>query len=170
MPENTPLKDAPKPVIVATMGDITLLEQHKIAFLCSRQIPAGAVLRCYDWATCMRDAGQCVLSGFHSQIEKDVLFYLLKGSQPLILVLARGLMQRIDKVLTAAVKQGRLLIITPFSSEVVRVTEETAGLRNEFMLEIADEVVVGYLDPKGRLLNYLQALSKPIQYLEKNGQ
>jgi hypothetical protein len=40
------------------------------------------VLKCYDWAIEEREAGNFVISGFHSQIEKDVLHYLLKGKQP----------------------------------------------------------------------------------------
>jgi len=36
----------------------------------------------------MREAGRCVISGFHSPIEQDVLHYLLKGKQPVIMALA----------------------------------------------------------------------------------
>jgi hypothetical protein len=42
-------------------------------------------------AIAQRESGNCVISGFHSQIEKDVLHYLLKGNQPIIVFLARGL-------------------------------------------------------------------------------
>lgn|GEM_PF-758148 len=73
------------------IGNISILEQPKTAFLCSRRVPADAVLKCYDWAIQMREAGRCVISGFHSPLEKDVLHYLLKGKQPVIMALARGL-------------------------------------------------------------------------------
>ena len=46
-------------------------------------------MRCLDWATRMRDEGVCVMSGFQSPLEKEVLNILLKGISPLILVLAR---------------------------------------------------------------------------------
>jgi hypothetical protein len=81
-------------MIKATLGNQELLAQHKTAFLCSRRVPASAVLKCYDWAVQQREAGTCVISGFHSQMEKDVLHYLLKGNQPIILALARGLKTR----------------------------------------------------------------------------
>jgi hypothetical protein len=32
-----------------TPGNIELLELPKTAFLCSRQVPASVVLKCYDW-------------------------------------------------------------------------------------------------------------------------
>jgi len=33
-----------------TVGNTHLLKLPKMAFLCSRQVTASAVLRCYDWA------------------------------------------------------------------------------------------------------------------------
>lgn len=61
------------------IGNHDLLQLHKTTFLCSRRIPASVVLKCYDWAIEQREKGNCVISGFHSQLEKDVLHYLLKG-------------------------------------------------------------------------------------------
>lgn len=49
-----------------TFGNIDLLKLPKTAFLCSRKAPASAVLKCYDWATAMREQNRCVVSGFHS--------------------------------------------------------------------------------------------------------
>lgn len=60
-------------MIKATIGNVGLLKIKKTAFLCSRKIPASLVLKCYDWAIAQREAGNCVISGFHSQVEKDVL-------------------------------------------------------------------------------------------------
>jgi hypothetical protein len=65
-----------------TLGNTDLLNLQKVAFLCSRKCPAAVVLKSYDWAIEQRDNGVCVISGFHSRIEKDVLHYLLKGAQP----------------------------------------------------------------------------------------
>jgi hypothetical protein len=63
--------------ILGHIGNLEHLKLPKTAFLCSRQIPASAVLKCYDWAIAQREAGNCIISGFHSQIEKDVLHYLV---------------------------------------------------------------------------------------------
>ncbi len=77
------------------IGNIKLLKLPKTAFLCSRKVPATIVLKCYDWAIEQREKGHCIISGFHSKIEKDVLHYLLKGQQPIILVLAKPLFHRV---------------------------------------------------------------------------
>ena len=126
------------------IGNKALLGLNKTAFLCSRKVPAFTVLKCYDWAIQQREEGNCVISGFHSQLEKDVLHYLLKGNQPIIVVLARGLKQKIEPEFFDAIKKGRLLIITPFEEKVKRVTVETANVRNQMMIEIADNIVIGF--------------------------
>ena len=97
-----------------TTGNIELLKLPKTAFLCSRQVPASAVLKCYDWALEQRQKGVCVISGFHSQIEKDVLHYLLKGTQPIIVVLARGLKEKLEPEFEKPLQENRLLILSPF--------------------------------------------------------
>jgi hypothetical protein len=48
-------------------GNRDILSLPKIAFLCSRTIPASAVLKCYDWAISQREAGKCIISGFHKK-------------------------------------------------------------------------------------------------------
>lgn len=64
------------------LGNIKLLDEHKTAFICSRKIPAGIVLKSYDWAIARRDEGRCVISGFHSPVEKDIFHFLIKGNSP----------------------------------------------------------------------------------------
>lgn len=73
-----------------------------------------------------RVKGNCVIGGFHSQIEKDVLHYLLKGTQPIIVALAREVKDNLELEFIEPVKQNRLLIISPFDENVKRVTEQTA--------------------------------------------
>ena len=133
------------------LGNHAVLNQDKIAFLCSQKCPASIVLKSYDWAIAQREAGKCVMSGFHSKIEKDVLHYLLKGQQPIILALARGLKSKIEPKIQQAIGENRLLIVTPFDKSVKRITSETATRRNEFMAELADELFVAYASPSGKL-------------------
>ena len=134
------------------IGNKTLLELNKTAFLCSRKVPASIILKCYDWAIQQREEGNCIISGFHSQIEKDVLHYLLKGNQPIIVVLARGLKQKIEPEFLEPIAKGRLLIITPFEEKVKRVTTETATVRNQMMIELADNITIGFASEDGMLI------------------
>jgi hypothetical protein len=147
------------------IGDIDLVKGHKTAFLCSRKIPASAVLKCYDWALAQREAHNCVISGFHSKLEKDVLHYLLKGTQPVIVALARGLMDQVDSRVRKAIDDGKLLMITPFEKKVKRVTEETAVKRNLMMVDLADEIVVGHANESGQLYQMLRSYPSKVKYL-----
>jgi predicted Rossmann fold nucleotide-binding protein DprA/Smf involved in DNA uptake len=148
------------------IGNTELLKLEKTAFLCSRKIPASIVLKCYDWAIEQREKGNCVISGFHSKIEKDVLHYLLKGQQPIIIAMARGLKQRIEPELNKDIKKGRLLIITPFTKEVKRITEETAYIRNQLMINLAERLVVGFISKGGNLEIVLKQSKKSITMME----
>lgn len=134
-----------------TFGNSENLKHHKTAFLCSRTCPAQIVLKAYDWATEQREKGNCVISGFHSQIEKDVFHYLLKGDQPIILTLARGMKKRIEPEIQKALEDNRLLIISSFDDSVKRITSQSAQVRNELMAELADEIFVAHASQGGNV-------------------
>lgn len=144
------------PLIASQIGNAAILDLPLTAFLCSRHVPAEAVLRCYDWAIQMREASRCVISGFHSPLEQDVLHYLLKGKQPVIMALARGMKTKWEPRIQKALDEGRLLIISPFSEDVKRASADTAAVRNDLMIRLANEVVVGYADPAGMLARRLK--------------
>jgi hypothetical protein len=152
-------------MIFVTQGNTELLKLHKTAFLCSRKIPASVVLKCYDWAIEQREKGNCVISGFHSQLEKDVFHYLLKGKRPIIIALARGLKEKLEPELKAPMEEGRLLIISPFDKKVKRVTEHTAEIRNKMMIELADKITVGYASTGGQLEKLLKLTDKRIEQI-----
>lgn len=143
-------------------GNTDLLKLSKTAFLCSRKVPASVVLKCYDWAIEQREKGNCIISGFHSQIEKDVLHYLIKGKQPIILALARGLKEKLEPEFEKPIDEGRLLIITPFDKNVKRVTEETAQKRNELMISLAYQITIGFASEGGKLDELIKGIEKPI--------
>jgi len=145
-----------------TLGNTDLLKLPKTAFLCSRQVPASVVLKCYDWAIEQREQRNCVISGFHSQIEKDVLHYLLKGKQPIILALARGLKEKLEPELVKPLEEGRLLIISPFDKTVKRVSSQNAQTRNQLMTTLADQITIGYASPGGQLEELLKGIENPI--------
>jgi predicted Rossmann fold nucleotide-binding protein DprA/Smf involved in DNA uptake len=132
-------------------GNKTILKHHKTGFLSSRKCPADVVLKSYEWAKKQREEGICVVCGNHSQIEKDVFEILLKGSQSLVLVLPRGLKTRWPKQWLEEIEKNRLLIISPFSKEIKRVTRETAIEKNKTIIELSSEIVVGYSTYGGQL-------------------
>ena len=122
------------------LGNKDLLKLPKTAFLASNTFSSEIVLRCYDWATEMRRQERCVVSGFSSKLEKDVLHFLLKGNQPIIMVLARQMYKAVPMDLKEALEQNRLLIIS--TSQAVRQSRATALARNRYVCEMADEIML----------------------------
>ncbi len=143
-------------------GNIKILELNKTAFFCSQKCPAEVVLKSYDWAKEQREQGNCIVCGNYSQIEKDVFEILLKGEQPLILVLARGLKTRWEPEIVKDVNKNRLLIISPFEKETKRITRQTAEMRNKHIIEISNKIIVAYKTPTGQLDKLLKHMEYEI--------
>ncbi len=139
-------------------GNKDILKHHKTGFLSSRKCPAEVVLKSYEWAKRQRAEGNCVVCGNHSQIEKDVFNILMKGVQPLILVLPRGLKKRWDKSWLENIDKNRLLIISPFSKDITRVSREKAIQKNKTILNLSDNIVAGHKSPNGQLDKLLASL------------
>ena len=129
------------------LGNKELLKQHKTAFLASSTIPPDMVLKCYDWATAKHEG--CVVSGFSSKLEQDVLHFLLKAKCPVILVLARCMYKVIPAELKEAKEEGRLLTISV--SNAIRQSKVTAHARNKYICEIADQILFVGVSEKSRL-------------------
>jgi hypothetical protein len=99
---------------------------------------------------------------FTARLKKDVFHYLLKGKQPIIIALARSLKGKLEPELQKSIEAGRLLIITPFDKSTKRVTEQTAEKRNKMMIELADNVTVGFASEGGQLEKLLLVTDKPV--------
>ena len=150
------------------IGNTALLGlRDKVAFLSSRRISAADVLKCYEWAEKIRDTGMCVISGFQSPLEKDVLKFLLRGKVPIILALARSLWKTVPEELRATVGLGRLLIVSPVSA--TRASAATATARNRWILANCTSLVLGSLDPVGSLARLVATFSVPdITFLQRD--
>ena len=132
------------------LGDVQILRQPKTAFFCSAKCPGEVILRAHDAATRWRDEDRVVVSGFHSPVERECLRILLRGAQPVVVCPARTLLRfRPPAEWRDAVKQGRMLVVSPFPVQARRTSARLAALRNEFVASLADEVVFGYTTPGG---------------------
>ncbi len=136
------------------LGNQSLLQLPKTAFLASNTIPVEMVLKCYDWAAKIRDEGCCVISGFSSKLEKDVWDFLVSGGQPIILVLAREMYRRIPSELQPLLDNGRLLIVSTTTSP--RQSKSTAFARNRYICEQAERILFIGADERSSLYTLRQ--------------
>ena len=139
------------PKYIFALGDLDLLRQETVALFCSVKCPGNLILKTYDLARQLRDAGTAVISGFHSPMEKECLSLLLRGEQPIIWCLAKRLTPtRLPKEYANALSKGRLLMLSPFGEKTKRADEQTARVRNEFVAALADRVFVAHAAPGGK--------------------
>lgn len=135
---------------IRTLGDISLLHRPLLGLFCSVKCPGDLILRTYDLARALRDAGVAVISGFHSPIEKDCLDLLLRGSQPVVICLARTIEKmRFTESVKVGVQNGRALVLSTFEENVKRPTAETSQRRNQFVGALAAAVFVAYAQTGG---------------------
>lgn len=141
------------PDSVAHIGDIGLLERAPLlGLLCSVRCPGEIILRLYDLAVALREAGVAVVGGFHAPMEREALALLLRGLQPVVVCPARGVAgMRLPREWRAPVEQGRLLVISPFAAEQRRVTAALAGRRNRYVTGLARVVFVAHAAPGGQI-------------------
>ena len=106
-------------------------------------------MRCYDWATEISRQDVVVVSGFSSQLERDVLHFLLKGVCHIKLVLARTPYKNIPKAYLEYVADGRMEIVSV--SDLPRQTKDSARHRNQLIASEADEIVFASLQKDSSL-------------------
>lgn len=142
------------------LGNQSLLNLRKIAFLASSTIPPEMVLRCYDWAAGKHEEGECVISGFSSKLEQDILHFLLKAKCPVIVVLARRMYKEIPEALKEPLEQNRLLIIS--TNNAARQSKATALARNKYICEQADDILFVGVTEQSSLFPLKELFSRKI--------
>jgi predicted Rossmann fold nucleotide-binding protein DprA/Smf involved in DNA uptake len=137
---------------VTALGNFDLLGLPNTALFCSSRCQGDVILAAHDQAAQWRDEGRCIVSGFHSPVERDCFEILLRGRQPIIMCPGRAIdRMRIPGELKRAMANGRLLLLSPFGWPDRRVTKELAVQRNRFVAALADEIVFAYIEPGGHL-------------------
>ena len=131
------------------LGNISLLDQPKHGFLCSRCTKSSVILPCLDWAMEYSKGTIPVISTFHSEIEEAVLDILQKGICPIILVLGRKQYKRIPEKLQTAFDNNRLLIVSVSNHN--RITKESALLANRYVCEQSHDITFGFISPNSSL-------------------
>lgn len=149
------------PAELAVWGNTDLLIAGQTAFFCSAHSPGSVILAAYDQAAVWRDEGRCVVSGFHSPVEKECLRILLRGRQPVVVCPARGIEgMRVPLEWKDPLADGRMLVVSGFNAGDRRVTSALAVRRNELVAAIVDEVVFGAITPGGRLAELAGRVAK----------
>lgn len=154
------------PESIFLLGNPELLRKESLGLFCSIKCPGSIILKTYDLARALRDAGVPVISGFHTPMEKECLAILLRGTQPIIVCPARGL----ERIRPAAgvqdgIRAGRVLLVSMFGTRHRRATVELADQRNRLVAALAGMALVSHATPGGKtetLCREIIAMGKPL--------
>ena len=141
------------------------MQCSETAFLSSAIKTSEAIENVEKWLKTIDYNNICIISGFQSEIERLVLDSLLKTEAKIIFVMAKKLFNACPQKYKEAVKNGRMLIITPYNTNDSVVTKQTARKRNFYVINHAQSIVVGSITPNGMLEELLKHNNKPITKL-----
>ena len=131
-----------KPPVLSAIGNLALLQHSAwLAIFCSSRCPARLIIAAQDLAR--EFSNTALIGGFHSPVEREILRVALQGQAPIIICPPRGLVQyRISPEFKLALKEQRLLLLSPFSDGTKRSSTDVAWQRNLFVGQLATTVLV----------------------------
>lgn len=141
------------------LGQAEAIPVKAMAFLCSINCPGSIMIKAQDYANQLVKKNVAVISGFHSPIEKEVLRVLLRGKQPIVIILARSIKGfRIPSEWRPHIDSGRLLVVG--SPKNTLNSDAACAKRNELVCGLANSVFIAYATPAGKLEKLAVSLSK----------
>lgn len=132
------------------IGNLELLNCKKIGFLSSQRRSLNTINKINEWIKTIDD-DTSIVSGFQSKNESELLDMLLNQNKKIIMVLSREIYDKCPKKFESAVNSGRMLIISPYDEMLKVTTRDNARIRNQFVFDTSDEIVIGDLTVGGML-------------------
>jgi predicted Rossmann fold nucleotide-binding protein DprA/Smf involved in DNA uptake len=133
------------------IGNLDILKTPLLGLFCSTRCPGNVILRTYDLALALRQAGVPMISGFHTPMEKECLDVFLRDTQPVVLCPARDIQRlRLPATWRKPLAAGRLLIISALAAAQRRTTAALAEYRNRFVATLAQTICVAHAAPGSR--------------------
>ena len=139
--------------IINKIGNEQLLEREKTLFLCSKKTPYNIYPIIFDWVENLCDT-DCVMCFKTTEMEFEVMTSLLVHKVPTILVVMKRFTDVYNLQIEMALKEGRMLILV-LERDELHGAGLTSRLRNEFVVNMADNIICGYVNPNGSVFSLL---------------
>jgi hypothetical protein len=131
----------------------------ELAFFCSQACPGDLILKAQDWANARHAEPLVTISGFHTPVERDVLRILLRQHASVVYCLARGIGGfRRSRAVREAETAGRLRIVSPFAEDQRYTTAASADVRNRYIVDRCERVLIAHASPSGKTENLAKAV------------
>ncbi len=148
-------------------GNKELLYRTKTAFLSSHAIPPEKVSAVGRWADTLSPDNDCIMCGNIQRIESELLQKLIYRHIPIIVVFGIAMPQTWTTEFLRAADAKCLAMVcsaSPTQNSHFIDKADDARRRNMYMIANADNIVVGYARPCGKLSQQLCGLSN-VRYL-----
>ena len=149
--------------IIQEIGNRALLQRNKTLFLCSKMAPISKYDLIFGWVDSL-SKDDCVICFNSSELEEEVMKALLVDQVPTILVVMNRFTDKYNVQIMKALEEERILILV-LERDEARGKGATPRLRNEFIINMADQIVCGYINKNGSIFPLL-AGQNHVRYLE----
>ena len=150
--------------IIDKIGNEALLNRKKTLFLCSKHAPYSIYDRVFGWVDSLT-ADDCVICFNSSELEDEVMRALLVNQVPTILVVMNRFTDKYNVQIDKALEEERMLIIV-LQRDEPRGAGQTPRLRNQFIMQMAEHIVCGYVNKNGSIFPILAGVHN-VRYLEQ---
>ena len=150
--------------IIDTIGNKSLLEKEKHLFLCSKHTPYKLYDKIFHWVDSL-SSEDCVMCFNSSEMEDEVMRALLVNGVPTILVVMNRFTDKYNVQIVKALSEQRMLILV-LERDEPRGAGLTPRLRNQYVMQMAEHIVCGYIDKNGSIFPLLAGV-KDVRYLEE---
>lgn len=148
--------------IINKIGNEALLNREKTLFLCSKRAPYFLYDKVFGWVDSLT-ANDCVICFNSSELEDEVMRALLVNQVPTILVVMNRFTDKYNVQIEKALAEERMLIIVLQRDEPHGIGQ-TPRLRNQFVMQMAEHIVCGYVNKNGSIFPLLAGV-KNVRYL-----
>ena len=150
--------------VINKIGNETLLNREKSLFLCSKHAPYSIYEKVFGWVDSLT-ADDCVICFNSSELEDEVMRALLVNQVPTILVVMNRFTDKYNVQIEKAINEERMLILE-LQRDEPRGAGQTPRLRNQFIMQMAQHIVCGYVNKNGSIFSIL-AGAKDVLYLDQ---
>lgn len=143
-------------------GNPELLKREKTLFLCSKRTPIEMYGQVFQWTDSLSER-DCVACFNSTEMEEEVLKALLVARIPTILFVMNRFTDVNNIQVEQALKENRMLVVV-LKRDEPKGMGLTPRLRNDFVLQMVQHVVCGYVNKNGSVFPLL-AGRKNVEYL-----
>lgn len=150
--------------IISKIGNEDLLKREKSLFLCSKHVPYSLYDTIFAWVDSLT-MEDCIICFNSSELEDEVMKALLVNQVPTILVVMNRFADKYNVQINKALTEQRMLILI-LQRDESHGAGQTPRLRNRYMIQMAEEIVCGYINKNGSIFPLLAGVHH-VRYLEQ---